>query len=126
MKITALDHVQLAMPQGEEQAAIDFFSGLVGFVQEEKPPALAGRGGCWFSSGGCKLHLGVEDDFRSQGKAHPAFLCEQIDVLASELECAGYPVRWDEAVAGRKRFYTADPFGNRLEFMADGDGFSQR
>jgi hypothetical protein len=31
------------------------------------------------------------------------------------------PGREDEA----RRFYAADPFGNRLEFIQDGDGFSQ-
>ncbi|TMV35674.1 glyoxalase, partial [Thioclava sp. BHET1] len=27
-------------------------------------------------------------------------------------------VRWDEAIAGRQRFFTEDPVGNRIEFMA--------
>jgi hypothetical protein len=26
---------------------------------------------------------------------------------------------WDERIEGRKRFYTRDPFGNRLELLAD-------
>jgi len=32
----------------------------------------------------------------------------------------------DDRVPGRTRAYTADPFGNRIELIADGDGFSRR
>lgn len=30
---------------------------------------------------------------------------------------AGHPVRWDDAIPGRRRFFTDDPVGNRLEFV---------
>jgi extradiol dioxygenase family protein len=36
----------------------------------------------------------------------------------AELEAAGAPVRWDDELPGARRFYTADPFGNRLELLA--------
>jgi hypothetical protein len=38
--------------------------------------------------------------------------------LARTLEDAGAPVTWDDGVPGVRRFYTADPFGNRLEVIA--------
>jgi len=43
---TAIDHVQLAMPPGEEQKARSFYGGLFGMTELEKPPELAKRGGC--------------------------------------------------------------------------------
>ncbi len=46
--------------------------------------------------------------------------------LAESLMAAGHNVKWDEALPDRKRFYVTDPFGNRIEFMRNGDGFSQR
>ena len=38
----------------------------------------------------------------------------------------GFAVQWDEALPERKRFYASDPFGNRIEFMEAGQGFSQK
>ena len=46
MKITALDHVQLAMPAGRETEARAFYEGVLGIPEVQKPPNLAKRGGC--------------------------------------------------------------------------------
>jgi hypothetical protein len=37
--------------------------------------------------------------------------------LARRLEEAGYPATWDGDFPGHDRFCSADPFGNRLEFL---------
>jgi catechol 2,3-dioxygenase-like lactoylglutathione lyase family enzyme len=117
-KISGLDHVQLAMPSGGEERARDYFGGLLGLVELEKPAALAGRGGVWFGlPDGRQLHLGVEEPFRPNEKAHPAFGCISLEDSASRLEEGGYEARWDGALAPRRRFYSEDPFGNRIEFI---------
>lgn len=121
-----IDHIQLAMPAGREAEARAYFGGLLGLAEEPKPAPLANRGGCWFRGPGCVLHLGVDSDFRPQTKAHPAFLVHDLADLARRLEAAGLAVRWDDALPGVARFYTADPFGNRLELIQDGGGFSQQ
>ena len=118
--LIAIDHVQLAMPAGREAEAEAFYVGVLGFSRVEKPATLAGRGGCWFEAGGIQLHLGVEQDFRPARKAHPAFLVRDLGEVERRLREAGSDVRPDEALAGCERFYTADPFGNRLEFVARG------
>jgi predicted enzyme related to lactoylglutathione lyase len=41
-----------------------------------------------------------------------------IDALAARLTKAGSEVAWDDLVAGARRFFTHDPLGNRLEFIA--------
>jgi catechol 2,3-dioxygenase-like lactoylglutathione lyase family enzyme len=122
----AIDHVQIAIPPGGEPAARLFFVGLLGMSEEEKPEALAPRGGCWFRAGRVHLHCGVETPFQPQRKAHAAFLVDDLDALAEKLAEAGSPVRWDERVPDRRRFYTDDPFGNRLEFISSGHGFSEQ
>ena len=38
--------------------------------------------------------------------------------VASKLEKATYPVTWDDDIPGVRRFYTEDPWGNRLELLA--------
>ena len=121
-----LDHIQLAMPRGREDEARTFFTGVLGMAEEEEPHPLSERGGVWFRSGGAILHLGVEDDFRPQKKAHPAFVVPDLSALAGKLNESGVQVIWDDALPERERFYAPDPFGNRLEFIAEGDGFSEK
>ena len=116
--ITALDHVQLPMPEGRERDARDFFGRLLALEEVRKPPSLANRGGVWFAlPDGRQLHLGVEEPFRPNRKAHPAFVSVVLDDLALRLGERGHPVRWDGELAPRRRFYSEDPFGNRLEFL---------
>lgn len=120
-----IDHIQLAMPEGKEDLARSFFVGVLGMDEDPKPSPLDARGGVWFRSGTCVLHLGIETDFQPQKKAHPAFLIQDLDALADVLAKANHEVIWDTALPDRRRFYSADPFGNRLEFIEDGSGFSQ-
>ena len=116
-----LDHVQIAGPPGCEAEARRFFGDLLGLEELEKPEPLRWRGGTWFALGdGCELHVGVEEPFAPARKAHPAFRLPagELDVLATRLEAAGLRVDWDDALPGARRFYTADPWGNRIELLA--------
>jgi catechol 2,3-dioxygenase-like lactoylglutathione lyase family enzyme len=116
-----LDHVQLAAPPGCEAEARRFFGDVLGLAEIEKPQPLRARGGAWFAlSDGGELHIGVEDPFAPARKAHPAFRVDEeaLDNLAARLESAGELVEWDDSLPGVRRFYTADPWGNRLELLA--------
>ena len=116
--ILGLDHVQVAIPAGGEDAARAFYGALLGMTEVAKPAALAVRGGCWFTAGSAVLHLGVEEPFVPARKAHPAFLVAELDSLFSALSAAGYDcVRADGEISGVRRFHTVDPFGNRIEFQ---------
>jgi catechol 2,3-dioxygenase-like lactoylglutathione lyase family enzyme len=117
MGVETIDHVQLAMPAGEEAAATAFYEGLLGIPEVPKPPHLASRGGCWFEQPGLKLHLGVEADFRPARKAHPALLVSALGDLVDRLRGAGVVVVGDEPLEGYDRVYVDDPFGNRIELM---------
>lgn len=118
MTIVGLDHVQVAIPPGGETAARAFYGDLLGMAEQAKPPALAARGGCWFTSGSAVLHLGVEDPFTPARKAHPAFLVDDLETAETALVSAGHPcVRSDGEVPGVRRFHTHDPFGNRVELQ---------
>lgn len=115
--ITAIEHVQLAMPPGAEQAARDFYGGVLGIPEEPKPPELAKRGGAWFERGTLKIHLGVEADFRPARKAHPALSVGDLEKLVARLRAHGVDVIDDDPLEGFLRVYIADPFGNRIELM---------
>jgi catechol 2,3-dioxygenase-like lactoylglutathione lyase family enzyme len=114
-----LDHIQLAIPANEEAKARAFYDDLLGLGEIEKPDALRARGGCWFQVGTQQLHLGVEADFRPAKKAHPAFRVENYEALQQKLTENGFTVTPDNALKDVERFYTYDPFGNRLEFIKE-------
>ncbi len=126
MQISGLDHVQLAMPAGREDEARSFYGGLLGMTEVPKPEPLASRGGCWFEAPGTVVHVGVEEPFTPQRKAHPAFLVSGLAQARQALQSAGAPVVNDDSVPGLHRFYTADPFGNRIEILEAADGFLGR
>ena len=117
MKVTSIDHVQLAMPAGGEAEARAFYAGILRIGEHPKPPHLARRGGCWFERGALKVHLGVEKEFFPARKAHPAFLVEDLPALVEALKQAGHKVADDEPLEGYDRVYVDDPFGNRIELM---------
>lgn len=123
--IQGLDHIQLAIPVGGEESARRFYGDVLGLVEIPKPAPLAARGGCWFNGPGLQLHLGVEEPFVPARKAHPAFLVRDLAALREQLSLVGVALTLDESVPGVRRFYANDSFGNRLEFIQDGDGFSQ-
>ena len=120
-----LDHVQYAMPVGKEDVAREFFVAILGMYEVDKPEPLKSRGGCWFEYRDVIVHVGVERDFVPSRKAHAGFVVENIDSVASRLESAGYDVLWDDEYLERPRFYTHDPFGNRMEFIKKGFGFQE-
>ena len=117
MKVLGIDHVQLAMPAGEEQRAREFYNGLLGLPEIAKPPDLAKRGGAWFENGPAKIHLGVEADFQPARKAHPGLLVDDLRVLIDTLRASGYSVSENAAIEGVFRAFVADPFGNRIELI---------
>jgi catechol 2,3-dioxygenase-like lactoylglutathione lyase family enzyme len=114
-----LDHVQVAAPPGSEDEVRRFYGALLGLEEIPKPESMRTSGGVWFRVGSQELHIGIEKEFAPARKAHPGLRVEpsELDVLAARVAEAGAPVHWDERYPGIRRFYTADPFGNRIEIL---------
>lgn len=118
MTVLSIDHVQIAMPVGEEEKARKFYMNLLGFMEIPKPAKLATRGGAWFQSNNVQLHLGVEADFKPARKAHPALIVSDLDSLITKVQNAGYETDTSQPpLDGYKRAHVFDPFGNRIELM---------
>ncbi len=107
------------MPPAGEGTARRFYCEVLGMVEIPKPPELAKRGGCWFACGDVQIHLGVEDDFRPAKKAHPAFRCSGYQALVGRLAEYGVAVVEANDIPGVRRAHILDPFGNRIELIAD-------
>jgi hypothetical protein len=118
-----LDHVQIAAPPGCEPQARWFYGTLIGLPELEKPEPLQPRGGVWFGLADAQLHIGIQEPFTAARKAHPAlrFSNDELRAVAQRLTEADAPVRWDQELPNITRFFTDDPWGNRLEILARGD-----
>lgn len=112
-----LDHVQIAIPAGGEDAAREFFGDILGLSELPKPDDLRANGGCWFALGSLQLHLGIDPDFRPARKAHAALAIDDLAGLRNKLAVMGKSVTDADATEGRARFFTEDPFGNRIELI---------
>jgi len=118
MKILSIDHVQIAMPAGEEERARAFYMGILGFIEIPKPAKLAKRGGVWLQSENVQLHLGIEPNFHPARKAHPAFIVDDLNLLITKVQNAGCETDTTQPpLDGFKRAHVFDPFGNRIELM---------
>ena len=112
-----IDHVQIAIPVGGEDDARGYYGHLLGLTELAKPPEMAARGGCWFAVGGLQLHCGTEAEFRPAKKAHVALAVDDLTGLRTVIDRAGHTTLDDTPVDGRARFFSHDPFGNRIEFI---------
>jgi catechol 2,3-dioxygenase-like lactoylglutathione lyase family enzyme len=127
VELVGLDHVQLAMPRGEEALARLFYGGVIGLQEVRKPRELARRGGLWFVGPGVAVHLGVEQPFRPARRSHPAFVVADLERARRRLEASEVVVEDDESGLPVRRCYVADPFGNRIELVDARDaGFTER
>jgi len=119
--VIGIDHVQLAMPCGEEAAARSFYRDVLGLTEVSKPSDLAKRGGCWFTNepfgGSAHIHLGTEEPFVPAQKAHPALLVDDLAAMREVLKDAGVKFTEGTPLNGYERGDISDPFGNRIELM---------
>lgn len=113
----AIDHVQLAIPEGAEDDARAFYVGMLGFTELPKPAVMAVRGGAWFESGSVKIHVGAEKSFTPARKAHPALV---VRGLVPMIARTGLDARWNNEIVGVTRCHIDDPFGNRIELIEAG------
>jgi catechol 2,3-dioxygenase-like lactoylglutathione lyase family enzyme len=125
--ILGVDHVQIAMPEGEEALARLFYAGILGLVEVRRPRALRRRGGAWFVGQGYSIHLSVDQAFRASRQAHFALVVADLQVAIRRLMAAGVEIDPDPSGLPIRRCYIWDPFGNRIELVDLADrGFTEQ
>lgn len=118
MGFNEIHHVQVANPEGGEIRARHFNGDVLGLAEIAKPANLQRRGGVWFETGTVPLHLGVDPAFTPATKAHVAFQIPDLDAVRARLSASGCPIVVDEPLPGYDRYYSSDPFGNRIELLS--------
>jgi catechol 2,3-dioxygenase-like lactoylglutathione lyase family enzyme len=118
MKITGIDHVQIAVPPELETAAIEFYEKTLGLRRLPKPGGTDDVRGAWFDAGNTQLHIGVQEKgFTPASKAHPGLMVANLQAAIDHLANAGIETKPGSDLPGLKRFFAKDPAGNRLEFV---------
>ena len=107
-------------PRRLRGAARHFFGELLGLEEIAKPAPLRARGGAWFALGDRQLHVGVDPEFEPARKAHVALRvgAAELDDLAARLPRPAPRSSGTTPSPAERRFYSADPWGNRIEFLA--------
>ncbi len=116
VRILRLDHIQICIPSGAEEQARDFYTGVLGLEEIEKPEALKPNGGLWFRIAELQLHIGVEDG-QSRSKRHPAFEVANLESVRRYLVSKSVKIKEETPIPGLNRFSFLDPFDNRIEFL---------
>lgn len=118
--ILSIHHAQITIPVGAEKAAREFYCGILGLTEIEKPESLGSRGGFWLQVGDRQVHVGVEDGpERHRSKAHVAYLVDDLENERNTLERNHVQIIEGIPIPGFLRFEFRDPFGNRVEFLQE-------
>ena len=121
--IVGLDHAQITVPKGQEEAARRFYCDVLMMTEMPKPAALQGRGGLWLMAGTFQLHVGVEEGVdRAASKAHLAYRVDDVEAWAERLRGFGISLIDSVPIPGFRRFEFRDPFGNRIEMIQPENG----
>jgi catechol 2,3-dioxygenase-like lactoylglutathione lyase family enzyme len=116
--VLAIHHAQVSIPKNAETQAREFYCGVLGLVEIEKPSTLQGRGGFWLGLGDLQIHFGVEDGVdRAATRAHLAYRVRGLEEWRARLAALGIVAQDGVPIPGYRRFEFRDPFDNRVEFL---------
>lgn len=116
IKFKKIDHIQICIPKGAEEKGREFYCGILGLTEIEKPEALKKNGGFWLVAGDIQIHIGTEE-MEGTSKRHPAFEIESLDEAKAYLIDKGVRIKNDQAIPGVKRFSIFDFWDNRIELL---------
>jgi catechol 2,3-dioxygenase-like lactoylglutathione lyase family enzyme len=115
--IRGLDHVTITAPEELETDVLEFYGTFLGLRRLDKPEGGTGSPGTWFAVGDVQLHV-ARDSHNPPPTAHFAVTVGDFDVAVERLRDSGYHIEQAHPVPGRRRLYTRDPAGNRIEIVS--------
>jgi catechol 2,3-dioxygenase-like lactoylglutathione lyase family enzyme len=116
IKFKKVDHVQICIPKGEEEKGREFYCGILGLNEIEKPNSLKKNGGFWLEIAEIQLHIGTEH-IEGKSKRHPAFEIDNLKEVKDYLIKRGVQIKEDDKIPGIKRFSIFDFWHNRIELI---------
>ena len=114
--ITGLDHVNVTTPDELEAEVLEWYEHVLGLEPMGKPPGSRPRGG-WFRAGDSEVHISI-DPQNPPKSPHFCLAVDDLDGTVEVLRAAGCHIEQAAEIEGRKRCFTRDPAGNRIELIA--------
>ncbi len=118
LEIIEINHVQITVPSGSEEASKYFYGALLGLEEIPKPTNSRSQSGAWYRQGAVELHLSIEDPGadNQSSRRHVCFLVADLAEAERTVLEAGVKIIPDHRpMDGWRRFYVRDPGGNRIE-----------
>jgi glucose-1-phosphate thymidylyltransferase len=116
--ILGIHHVQITVPEASIPAAKEFYCGLLGLPQVERPSEFGDAPVFWVRVGNRNLHINVDQIAdRSSSNAHLAYEVADVHAWETYLSNHGIAIEHPIPFAGHARFQIRDPFGNMVEFI---------
>ena len=115
-RVLALDHVNVTAPEELEEDVVSWYESCLGLERVQKPDGTRPKG-AWFRLGNQELHVSIDAHNPPQA-AHLGIVVDDFDTIVARLRSAGCHIEQAGAIPGRRRFYTRDPAGNRIEVAA--------
>jgi len=116
--ILGIHHAQITVPEASIPAAKEFYCGLLGLPQVERPAEFGNAPVFWVRVGNRNVHINVDEMVdRSISRAHLAYEVADVRAWESYLAKHGIPIEQPTPFAGHSRFQIRDPFGNMVEFI---------
>jgi catechol 2,3-dioxygenase-like lactoylglutathione lyase family enzyme len=125
--VVRIQHVSVPMPSDGMQEARHFYGRVLGLTQIAQPSSLAPDSVIWFriADTDTEVHCYVDEPF--EAGSPDQHLCLQVDDLQAyrdRLKEHGVEIEETIAIRNRPRFFTHDPFGNRVEITEIQGAFS--
>jgi catechol 2,3-dioxygenase-like lactoylglutathione lyase family enzyme len=111
-----LNHIQICIAKGDEEKGREFYCGILGLQEIEKPDILKANGGFWLEMNGIQIHIGTEE-LQGKSKRHPAFDVENLQQIQKHLLANNIRIKEGQAIPGYNRFFLFDYWDNRIELM---------
>ena len=119
LRVTGLDHVTVTAPEELADEVVVWYRDVLGLVQVDKPPG-ARDAGVWLQAGEQQVHVSIAPQNPPES-AHFCLVVDDFGAAVESLRSAGCHIEQARVITDRRRFFTRDPAGNKVEISAWGD-----
>jgi catechol 2,3-dioxygenase-like lactoylglutathione lyase family enzyme len=116
VKVLLLEHVSVTSPEELEGEVVAWYRDTLGLEEMEKPEGTRAKG-AWFGIGDQQVHVTI-DEHNPAKVSHFGIVVDDFGEVVERLRASGCHIEQAGPIPGRRRFYTRDPAGNRVEIIS--------